>query len=279
MTERKQNTHAEILLSCVDEKYYKTEVVSEFHVLMKVFSGEMKIVQADRTYTLEAGDILMMPRNQLCSVIKKGKVGQPYRSIVVMFKPDRLAAYYADRSFKLGASANTKLRTFDPHPLLESYFASLLPYFELNEDLPEEIIALKVEEGISILRALDNDIDTLLSDFSEPGKINLAAFMEKNFMFNMPLEKFSYLTGRSIATFNRDFRKTFRTTPQKWLTEKRLQHAHYELSVKNRKPIEVYLEAGFENISHFSFAFKKHFGYAPTKLPAPEVEVPGRPGN
>jgi len=273
MTERKQNTHAEILVSCVDEKYYKAEVVSDYHVLMKVFSGEMKIIQADRSYTLVAGDILLVPRNQLCSVIKKAKDGRPYRSVVVMFKPDRLAAYYAGKAIKAGSPANTKLRTFDPHPLLESYFASLFPYFELNEDLPEEITTLKVNEGISILRTLDAETDTLLSDFSEPGKINLAVFMERNFMFNMPLEKFSYLTGRSIATFNRDFRKAFHTTPQKWLTEKRLQHAHYELTVKNRKPVEVYLEAGFENISHFSFAFKKYFGYAPTMLPTGAAEA------
>jgi hypothetical protein len=32
-------------------------------------------------------------------------------------------------------------------------------------------------------------------------------YMEKNFMFNMPLEKFGYLTGRSITTFKRDFKK------------------------------------------------------------------------
>ncbi|RZJ76456.1 MAG: AraC family transcriptional regulator, partial [Flavobacterium sp.] len=29
---------------------------------------------------------------------------------------------------------------------------------------------------------------------------------------------------------------------------------------------EVYYETGFENLSHFSYAFKKHFGYAPTRL-------------
>lgn len=85
-------------------------------------------------------------------------------------------------------------------------------------------------------------------------------------MFNMTLAKFSYLTGRSIATFSRDFKKAFNTTPQKWLTERRLQLAHYQLSEKQRKPIDVYYEAGFENLSHFSYAFKKHFGYAPNAI-------------
>ena len=90
--------------------------------------------------------------------------------------------------------------------------------------------------------------------------------MEKNFMFNLPLEKFGYLTGRSIATFNRDFRKIFKETPQKWLTKKRLDLAYYQLKEKDKKPVDVYLETGFENLSHFSYAFKKEFGYSPSSL-------------
>jgi AraC-like DNA-binding protein len=90
--------------------------------------------------------------------------------------------------------------------------------------------------------------------------------MEKNFLFNLPLEKFSYLTGRSLTTFKRDFNKTFNTTPQRWLTQKRLELAHYRLVENKLRPIDVCLEVGFENLSHFSFAFKKKFGYSPKQL-------------
>lgn len=31
-------------------------------------------------------------------------------------------------------------------------------------------------------------------------------------------------------------------------------------------PVDIYLETGFENLSHFSYAFKKQVGYAPTTL-------------
>lgn len=52
------------------------------------------------------------------------------------------------------------------------------------------------------------------------------------------------------------------------VAEKRLEQAHYLISKKNQRPSDVYLEVGFENLSHFSFAFKKLFGHAPTKLAA-----------
>ncbi|WP_221931414.1 helix-turn-helix domain-containing protein [Pedobacter westerhofensis] len=125
---------------------------------------------------------------------------------------------------------------------------------------------MKIQEAVTVLRSINKGIDNILSDFSEPNKINLAGFMERNYMFNMPLEKFSYLTGRSLTTFKRDFKRAFNTTPQNWLTKKRLELAHYPLTEKHRKPIDIFYEVGFENLSHFSYAFKKQFGVTPTKL-------------
>ena len=92
------------------------------------------------------------------------------------------------------------------------------------------------------------------------------SYVLKKFGTHLPLEKFGYLTGRSLTTFKRDFKKVFNATPQKWIIQKRLELAHYQLSKKKQKPTEIYLETGFENLSHFSFAFKKHFGYAPTEV-------------
>jgi AraC-like DNA-binding protein len=255
-------------MSCVEEKYFNAEAIWENHSFMRLISGEMKIVLADDSYIFRAGDTLLVPRNQLSTVIKRPKDGRPYKSILVSFRPERLKEYYTRKKTRFIRPTEQKIRRFSKHPLLDSYFASMIPYFELEKELPAELISIKVEEAIAIFRSLDPEIDGLLADFSEPGKIDLAGFMEKNFMFNMPLEKFGYLTGRSISTFNRDFRKAFGTTPQKWLTQKRLESAYYQLTEKNRKPVDVYIEAGFENLSHFSFAFKKHFGFAPTGLQA-----------
>jgi AraC family transcriptional regulator, exoenzyme S synthesis regulatory protein ExsA len=45
-----------------------------------------------------------------------------------------------------------------------------------------------------------------------------------------------------------------------------LELAYYLLKEEKRKPVEVYFEAGFENLSHFSYSFKKYFGCVPSKL-------------
>lgn len=266
MSGKQQNEYAEILLSCIEEKYFKDEIALEHHSFARIISGEMKVIQADKTYIFGAGDTLLFPCNQLSTLIKNPKDGQPYKAIVIFFTPKRLKEFYTKNPIEFTGVHTHKIKTFEKHPMFESFFASLIPYFDLESGLPEKIISIKIEEALTILRSIDKDIDNLLADFSEPEKINLTDFMEKNYMHNLTMEKFGYLTGRSLTTFKRDFKKTFNTTPQKWIIQKRLELAHYQLSEKKRKPIDVYLESGFENLSHFSFAFKKHFGYTPTEL-------------
>ena len=51
-----------------------------------------------------------------------------------------------------------------------------------------------------------------------------------------------------------------------WLKKKRLDEAYFQISKQHLKPSEVYLEVGFEDLSHFSFAFKKEFGRSPSEV-------------
>jgi len=266
MAEKQVNRHAEIVLTCSENQYYMGEKILVDHALVRIVSGEVKIIQADQTFTFCQGDTLLFPKNQLSTLIKYPKDGRPYKAVVMNLTTSVLRAYYAKQILEGLQPQSHGVIPLDKHPLLESFFASVIPYFELESKLPEKLVSVKIEEAIEILRTINVNIDGILSDFSEPGKINLADFMEKNFMFNIPLEKFSSLTGRSLTTFKRDFKKAFQLSPQRWLMKKRLELAHYHLAEKRRRPNDVYYETGFENLSHFSHAFKKYFGYAPTEL-------------
>lgn len=267
MAKRQLNSNAEIVFTCSEAFHYRGEMIMEEHSLVRVVSGELKVIQADKTYTFKAGETHLFPRNQFTTLIKYEKDRLPYKAIVVKLNNAILREFYENKNNEpVQTFKQDKIIALTKNGLLDGFFASLLPYFLLDYKLPHELSKLKILEAITVLRFINKDIDNILSDFSEPHKINLPEFMERNYMFNMPIEKFGYLTGRSLATFKRDFKKAFDSTPQKWLTEKRLELAHYQLTEKNRKPIDVYLETGFENLSHFSYVFKKQFGLTPTEL-------------
>ena len=256
----------DLKLSEFKGKSFKTEVVFEHHMLIWFISGETKIIQANDSHIFKAGDIFLIPRNRITTIINYPSNGQPHKAVAMHLTTEKLKDFYS-RHKPVGKTQPLEtIRIYRDHPLLHSCLASLIPYFDLGQELPTDIAHIKIDEAISILRAIDKSIDGLLANFEEPGKLDLADFMERHFMFNMTLDRFSYLTGRSVATFRRDFKKIYNTTPQKWLTEKRLQLAHYQIREKQRKPNEVYIETGFENLSHFSFAFKSYYGYPPNAL-------------
>ena len=256
----------EIKLSCYEDKFFKSEIVFDQHMLIWFISGETKIVQSEATHTFKTGDIFLIPRNKPSTIINYPKDGLPHKTVVMLLTTRILRDFYSSIHINAKTTPVPTIRSFRNHPLLESCLASLIPYFNVEGALPENLALLKITEALNILRAIDPNIDSVLANFEDPHKVEMVSFMEKNYMFNMPMEKFGYLTGRSLTTFKRDFKKAFNTTPQKWLTQKRLELAHYELAEKRRKPVEVCYETGFENLSHFSYAFKKHFGYAPKSL-------------
>jgi AraC-like DNA-binding protein len=267
----------DIKLSCYEDKFFKSDIMFDHHMLVWFISGETKIVQADATYLFKKGDIFLIPRHQLATIINYPKDGQPHKTVVMHLSTSRLREFYAKLDVKPRALASSPILRYGHHPLLESCISSLVPYFGM-EELPEDIASLKITEAISILRRIDPGIDDVLANFAKPGKIDLVSYMEKNFMFNLPLAKFGYLTGRSLTTFKRDFSKAFNTTPQRWLTRKRLDLAHYQFVEKRMRPVDVCFEVGFENLSHFSYAFKKQFGYTPTEL-TEQTKATMSPGN
>lgn len=77
------NKNTEVVLTCIEEQYYKDDIMLEHHSLAWIISGEMKVVQAGSSFVLGPGDTFLFPRHQLSTLIKYPSNGQPYRSIVM----------------------------------------------------------------------------------------------------------------------------------------------------------------------------------------------------
>lgn len=154
----------DIKLSSYDDKFFKSDIMFDHHMLVWFISGETKIVQADATYYFKKGDIFLIPRNQLATIINYPKDGQPHKTVVMHLSVERLRDFYSNRNIQPTPLKSHKIYSFTNHPLLESCLASLIPYFDMK-DLPEDIALLKITEAISILRTLDKDIDNVLANF------------------------------------------------------------------------------------------------------------------
>ena len=256
-----------VFMTCTIEQEHSWEYFAQQHILAYIYSGELTVTYGNSTLTFVKGDTILVSKNQLSRSIKTPLDGEPFKCVSIILPEKQLRAFYQNHKILETWTDNiTKERPIRPHTLWDSFFSSLLPYFEMQDELPEELVAVKIQEALTIIDTVDKRASSILGTFNEIGKIDLEKYMEEHYMYNLPLEKFAFLTGRSLTTFKSDFKKTFNNTPGKWLTEKRLNLAHYKLNTEKLKTSEVYHMVGFENLSHFSFAFKKAFGYNPSTL-------------
>ncbi len=157
----------------------------------------------------------------------------------------------------------------DTTDTLETFFLSMSSYFASTKEPDRGLLELKFRE--LILTLADNPKNAeLLSYFCsllhEPAAISLQRVMETNYCFNLTLEQYAELSNRSLSAFKRDFQKVMRTTPGKWLLEKRLNHALQLLNNKDKSVSEVAFESGFESASHFTRAFKDRYHATPSAI-------------
>ncbi len=239
----------------------------EHNTLVLQVSGHFTLETASQRITMRRGEMLLIGKNQLGEITKTPLDGEDYQTIVISLKEDLLRKIALEEQIEIGQKYTGPPNILIPgNDFLRGFFQSVMPYvLHPDEKVTMAIGMLKVKEAVQLLLHAMPGLREFLFDFSEPYKIDLEKFMLSNFHFNVPVEKFAQLTGRSLAGFKRDFQKTFDMSPRQWLQEKRLTEARHLIEKKNKKPSAIYLDLGFESLSHFSHSFKKKFGKAPTE--------------
>lgn len=149
--------------------------------------------------------------------------------------------------------------------VLTAYFQSLFVYFANKERPPSSLLELKFKELIlSIVSSRSNElVSAYFLSLCEENKSYIREIMQRNCIYNLKLEEFARLCGRSLSSFKRDFIVAFNTTPGKWLARKKLEHAQHLLETTDKNISEVTFESGFENPSHFVRTFRQAFQMTP----------------
>lgn len=266
MRVNKQDDRPRILQSCYVNISRSGEHFVPNHTLSYVVCGRNDIYLNGETHSFSEGEFRFTAKNQLAKFTKYPAANGEFKSISVVIDQTTLRDISQEHNLhKQKAYTGGALVRLKSVPLLQNFIASLTPYLTGSGEVNSIITQLKVKEAVMILLETNPALRDLLFDFDAPGKVDLKAYMTQHYKFNVELGRFAYLTGRSLATFKRDFNEIFNTSPNKWLQEQRLNEAYFLLK-NGRKVTDVYMDAGFKDLSHFSFAFKKAYGVTPSKV-------------
>jgi AraC-like DNA-binding protein len=194
--------------------------------------------------------------------------------VLVFFIPDDYLCQFIKeyrtslRNIPAASSASRQMMELEVNTTTESFFHAMIPYFTQDPAPPEKLLELKFRELLFNLLINPGNSDFLAYAYQleSNGKVSLQEIMEANFTYNLSLTEFAKIAHRSLAAFKRDFTQLFKTSPGKWLLQKRLDHAAQLLSTSSKPVQEIAFESGFENATHFSRVFRQKHGLAPLQF-------------
>jgi AraC-like DNA-binding protein len=236
------------------------------HFFLYIAKGKIYGYDGNKSHTLRSGECALVRKNHLARYNKEKENGE-FEKVIIIFDEKFLKMFQEKRKAKaVKFNSGEVFLQINASGLIPDFIRSLMPYYNGSGKIDKAFADVKREELLIILLQNQPGLAGVFFDYGIPEKINLEKFMSHNYKFNVSIQRFAYMTGRSLSAFKRDFKTTFNQTPNHWLVQKRLQEAHFLIDKKNKKPSEIYLDLGFEDLSHFSFAFKKSFGLTPTEL-------------
>lgn len=261
--------YSDIFLACFFNDAQKHTQTIKDHGLIYVFAGLLEINENGKIISLHKGECVFIRKDNRISTMKLPKDGEQFKAIALTFTRKFLREFYYALDKKQLPKDSKRQETgvykFPPNrPDIESLFESITPYFNTDILPTNELIKLKMTEGIYVLLNTDKSFYSSLFDFTEPWKIDILDFLNENYMYSLTMEEVASYTGRSLSAFKRDFKKISSLSPQKWLIQKRLEEARCKIDNEGKKVSEACFEVGFKNLSHFSTAYKRQYGVPPT---------------
>lgn len=221
----------------------------------------------DEEVHLQKGEIAIIKQHSRLDIKKsKDKNGSDFKSIIFYLFPDFVTDFSKQiQKGKEPTSITAHVIPLGRQQALKVFSESLLPLFE-NKQLKQTDIKEKTFTVLQYLSHHNKQLLHFLTANSKPIKIDLYEFMIHIEVNNYSVQELAQLTGRSLSAFKRDFYVVFQTTPHQWLTRQKMDYAEKVLSAKQMKASEIYFMLGFNELSHFSAAFKKIKGVAPSQV-------------
>jgi len=238
------------------------------NVLFYVKQGQLNVKVGKKLYSISKNNFCLVKKYTELIYYKTYNKNEGSAIVDAMILKDNfIQAAIAELKVKI-----PKLSKSEPvihlknNAILKRLNKSLRTYINENQSPDKKILHLKTKEALlGILKSNPKHL-SIFNDFSKPVKANLLEFIKHHYLLNLPLAELAKLSGRSLSTFNRDFRTSYGQSPHKWLLTERLLKAKEILSTTKKRPSEVYLMVGFKDLAHFSKSFKKEFNILPSDL-------------
>ena len=247
---------------CIKNKIQLTTNVFSF-----LLEGTKELITHNTTTTIDNRQFLAIQSGN-CLMSEKLSPSNNYRSLLLFFSDDMVLNFVEKHKISLQSLKNTP--TAVPYHVCQydtfvyHFVKGLQTLQQYPKDLQAQILPLKWEEIMTYL--LHKKGTTFLQSFlktQDDQKRHFTKVVENNALNHLTIQELAFLCNMSVSTFKREFERQYQTSPIRWFQHQRLEHSAFVLSTKQKRPIDLYEETGFESLSSFTQAFKQKYGITP----------------
>ena len=254
-----------------DFKMANDVVKSKVHLSMNMFS----FLQVGKKQVHFAGNSVAVNKEQSL-LLKKGNwlwtellENDTTYYCKLLFFSDKTLKDFLEKHITNSCAATDKNPYFiiSNDDYIISYLNSLATISNAPPVFFENLVALKFEElMLYLLQKYGSKFEIYLKSLIANETSPFKKIIESKVHSNLKLGEIAFLCNMSLSTFKRHFISEYKTTPGKWLQDKRLKMAKELLEKGTLKSSDIYLDFGYNNLSNFSIAFKNKFGFSPKNL-------------
>jgi len=240
---------------------------SECHSIVYVMSGQKKWITPTKEYLVKENESIFVRKG----AFKNQQYFEEGFCVLMFFMKDDFIKRCFDEDIRRETTGVKKIDypefiyRINVSESLKDLYHSFFSYLKQGQKIPQKIIELKFREMILNISTdqKNSDVKDVLYTLSKNVDGTIEHIMEEQYIYNLKVDEFARLCGRSISTFKRDFKKIYNTTPGKWLLTKRLNLASNLMLSTDFTIQEICYDCGFESDSHFIRSFKNHFSFTP----------------
>jgi len=198
--------------------------------------------------------------------INKETEHQQMSVVGVFFYPSMVKGFFETDLSLEGFRQNFDVKKVDVEPLLGTYLDSVNFILDNPDIADDNLVITKLKELLILLSKSENSISVseFVNDLFTPHIHSFKEIIQQNLYTNLSMPDLAYLCNMSLATFKRKIPKIYGQSPAKYFLTKKLERAHHLIQLEGNTIANISYECGFESVSSFNRAYKKHYGKTPT---------------
>lgn len=205
----------QIAASCETHSEAITAAFYPVTLLLYTQVGHLNVKVEQELFTIPKDSFGLLRKYTECSLFKTWDKSEAHAKTYVFALPNEFIRKVIHK-IALSKDVQPVTERFIHLPntaLLDGLMKSLIAYVDEGADLDTNLVESKTFEALHALVSADKNLAGIFKEFALAERADLEKLMNNNFLHNISLQLLATESGRSLSTFNREFRAIFNEAP------------------------------------------------------------------